>query len=50
MASQPEKEITITLKDGKQVKGLAYRTTPFDIVILKYYQHEIYRQEVYPRD
>ena len=33
MKSQPEREITVTLKDGKQIKGIAYKTTPFDIVM-----------------
>jgi hypothetical protein len=31
LQSQPEKEITITLKDGKQIKGQAFKTTPLDI-------------------
>ena len=34
LKSQPATPITITLMDGKEMPGIAYQTTPFDIVRL----------------
>lgn len=43
----PRDEITITLKDGKQIKGIRNETTPGDIVNIKIYQAKKISKKLY---